>query len=338
MRLVVLPGMDGGASLSARFRGLMSEAHEADGVEYPTHEKWGYERLTEHVRAVLSASAEPTVLLAESFSGPVAIRLAATPPRHLVGVVLVGMLVGGATVVGGLILLFVNRRRCLWVRGPMFGIRSAWPFESMNASAAIVNFERICTANAKTVIRLRDGGQIEVPPDLCFRIERLEELLRFHQSDSIVEDATYVRAEWPLPSGAEVRPSSGILSGPDETVRIEDPDALRTLIHQFRATAIFREAFPPAFDLARILIGLKRSNGGLVLLGVRATGEVSGLSEEELANSKERFKKITDKLTKAKVEIGRIELDGKVALFAIFNVVPNASAELPDKSSAGIAT
>ncbi|MEZ4335695.1 MAG: hypothetical protein R3B82_03620 [Sandaracinaceae bacterium] len=89
MRVLVLPGMDGGAALSAAFRGRLAEHHDVVAVEYPGDEAWSYERVAAHVRALLGARPEAAGLIAESYSGPVAIRLAAEPPSSLRAVILV---------------------------------------------------------------------------------------------------------------------------------------------------------------------------------------------------------------------------------------------------------
>lgn len=85
MTFVLLPGLDGTARL---FQPLI-EALGADAlpVAYPPDQPLGYDELLPYVRARLPE--RPFVLVGESFSGPLAIRLAADPPRHLRGLVLV---------------------------------------------------------------------------------------------------------------------------------------------------------------------------------------------------------------------------------------------------------
>ncbi|MCI0360173.1 MAG: alpha/beta hydrolase [Planctomycetaceae bacterium] len=56
-------------------------------VAYPPREPLGYAELLKHVQAACQAT-EEFVVLAESFSGPLALMLAATRPRGLRGVVL----------------------------------------------------------------------------------------------------------------------------------------------------------------------------------------------------------------------------------------------------------
>ena len=60
---------------------------EAQTVHYPPDRCLGYDALEPWLRDRLPA--EPFVLLAESFSGPLALRLAADPPVGLQGVILV---------------------------------------------------------------------------------------------------------------------------------------------------------------------------------------------------------------------------------------------------------
>ena len=83
--LVLLPGMDGTGSLLAPF--LAALACDAQVIRYPTSAPLGYAELTEFVRAALPREA-PYVLLGESFSGPIAIALAAETHGQLAGVVL----------------------------------------------------------------------------------------------------------------------------------------------------------------------------------------------------------------------------------------------------------
>jgi pimeloyl-ACP methyl ester carboxylesterase len=86
--VVILPGLDATAVLlqefSSRLSGLGSPARV---IAYPPDLVLGYTQLELLVRAQLPVS-QPFVLLGESFSGPLAIRVAANPPPGLVGLVL----------------------------------------------------------------------------------------------------------------------------------------------------------------------------------------------------------------------------------------------------------
>ncbi|GAB3097629.1 alpha/beta fold hydrolase [Lysobacter terrae] len=85
--LIVLPGLDGTATLHAEFLSACDAFESAVAIPYPTHRPLGYRELEVLVRAELPTS-DPFVLLGESFSGPIALSIAANPPANLVGVVL----------------------------------------------------------------------------------------------------------------------------------------------------------------------------------------------------------------------------------------------------------
>jgi len=84
MRVLVLPGMDGGAELSEEFRARMARWYAVDSVEYGAGGA-----PVETVAAALGGS-EATVVVAESFSGAVALRALQRPEarRGVVGLVL----------------------------------------------------------------------------------------------------------------------------------------------------------------------------------------------------------------------------------------------------------
>lgn len=87
IRTLILPGLDGGADLRSEFVAALAPEFDASVLAYPV-EALDYDGLTEWVAARLPRD-EPYVLVAESFSGPIAIRLAAMRPPELLGVVLV---------------------------------------------------------------------------------------------------------------------------------------------------------------------------------------------------------------------------------------------------------
>jgi pimeloyl-[acyl-carrier protein] methyl ester esterase len=84
--VVLLPGMDGSGVLFTEFASALQ--CRSIVVSYPPDQVLGYEQLELHVRSLLPSD-EPFVLLAESFSGPLAIALAANPAPQLKALVLV---------------------------------------------------------------------------------------------------------------------------------------------------------------------------------------------------------------------------------------------------------
>ena len=85
----MLPGLDGTGKLFAGFIRAIGADAKVQVIAYPHDEPLGYGELEALVRAALPTDRR-YVLLGESFSGPLAIRLAADPPRGLAGVILCG--------------------------------------------------------------------------------------------------------------------------------------------------------------------------------------------------------------------------------------------------------
>lgn len=85
--LVLLPGMDGTGQLFAPFIAALGPDIKTRVVSYPADQPLGYAALASIARAALPVD-EPFILLGESFSGPVAVMLAAEGHAQLKGVVL----------------------------------------------------------------------------------------------------------------------------------------------------------------------------------------------------------------------------------------------------------
>jgi pimeloyl-[acyl-carrier protein] methyl ester esterase len=88
--LVLLPGLDGTGKLFAALVKFLDPGVSAIVVAYPPEQLMGYEELDALVMGVLDKLPldRRYVLLGESFSGPLAIRIAARAPAGLVGLIL----------------------------------------------------------------------------------------------------------------------------------------------------------------------------------------------------------------------------------------------------------
>jgi len=86
-KLILLPGMDGTGNLYTNFIKALPDVFETEVLRYPADHFLSYEQLVRVIEPVAS-SGEPFVLVAESFSTPLAILLAATKPPTLKGVVI----------------------------------------------------------------------------------------------------------------------------------------------------------------------------------------------------------------------------------------------------------
>jgi pimeloyl-ACP methyl ester carboxylesterase len=85
--LVLLPGLGGTGELFEPFVAALGSAVATKIIRYPGDEALGYDALTAFVRDALPVG-EPFVLIGESFSGPIAISLAAEGHAQLRGLVL----------------------------------------------------------------------------------------------------------------------------------------------------------------------------------------------------------------------------------------------------------
>jgi pimeloyl-[acyl-carrier protein] methyl ester esterase len=86
-KLILLPGMDGTGELYKNFANALPRAVETEVLRYPADRFLSYEQLASFVEPATSIP-EPFVLVAESFSTPLAIQLAATNPPNLKGIVI----------------------------------------------------------------------------------------------------------------------------------------------------------------------------------------------------------------------------------------------------------
>jgi pimeloyl-ACP methyl ester carboxylesterase len=85
--LVLLPGLDGTGLQFANFAASWRSDIKIIVAAYPTHATLGYPELEPIARSFLPKD-QPFILLGESFSGPIAISIAASRPPGLLGLIL----------------------------------------------------------------------------------------------------------------------------------------------------------------------------------------------------------------------------------------------------------
>ncbi|WP_445147021.1 alpha/beta fold hydrolase [Dyella sp. Tek66A03] len=85
--LVLLPGMDGTGELFEPIVAAVGQRFPVKIIRYPASEPLGYPELESVVRSSLPTDG-PFVVLGESFSGPIAVAVAASHPNGLIGLVL----------------------------------------------------------------------------------------------------------------------------------------------------------------------------------------------------------------------------------------------------------
>lgn len=89
LALRILPGLDGTGRLSAGFLAAMRDrgVDDASSIAYPAERCLDHAALARHARGLLPDD-RPYALLAESFSGPIGLSIAADPPPGLRGLIL----------------------------------------------------------------------------------------------------------------------------------------------------------------------------------------------------------------------------------------------------------
>ncbi len=87
LKLILLPGLDGTGQLFSALISQLPSHIEPLVMRYPTHQKLGYHALVNIIKSQIPPN-QPYLLLGESFSGPIAIALAASADKQLKGVIL----------------------------------------------------------------------------------------------------------------------------------------------------------------------------------------------------------------------------------------------------------
>jgi pimeloyl-ACP methyl ester carboxylesterase len=87
MTLILLPGMDGTGILFQPFVAALGTSYSVKVVSYPSDVEMEYSELEAVARAALPKN-EPFIIVGESFSGPIAVSLAASCSDQIKGVIL----------------------------------------------------------------------------------------------------------------------------------------------------------------------------------------------------------------------------------------------------------
>ncbi|MBO6549014.1 MAG: alpha/beta hydrolase, partial [Rhizobiales bacterium] len=88
MHIILLPGLDGSGLFFEGFRRLLPSSITTQIISYPRDEGLSYSDIVDQIYEQLPRDRD-YIILAESFSGPVAIEIATLAPLKLKGLVLV---------------------------------------------------------------------------------------------------------------------------------------------------------------------------------------------------------------------------------------------------------
>jgi pimeloyl-ACP methyl ester carboxylesterase len=198
--LVLLPGLDGTGKLFAAFLEALDLGVSARVVPYPPDVPLGYGELEPLVRAALPTQG-PFVLLGESFSGPLAIRIAARPPPGLAGLILCVTfasnpypdLAWARRLAAFLPLKSLPR----WIRAPLM-------WGSASPSKAPRQSERAMAGIAASVIRRRIAALLAVDETSSLADIAVPTLVLCATHDRVVSNAATMRIMHGIPHAQRV--------------------------------------------------------------------------------------------------------------------------------------
>jgi pimeloyl-[acyl-carrier protein] methyl ester esterase len=140
LTLILLPGMDGTGELFERFLSVLPAWIQPKVVRYPPRQPLSYSDLLALVQRTLPVS-EPFVVLAESFSTPIAIRLAAEGPPNLMALIICAGFIESP--IRGIVRLGVSLLAPILFRIPPPGFAIRTLLVGRNASVELVRSARM---------------------------------------------------------------------------------------------------------------------------------------------------------------------------------------------------
>jgi pimeloyl-[acyl-carrier protein] methyl ester esterase len=183
--LVLLPGLDGTGKLFSEFVTSLGPSIDSLVVSYPKDRSLGYDELEALVLSALPSDRQ-FVVLGESFSGPIAIRIAARRPAGLVALILSASFaknpfpwLGWARPLAAYLPVKSLPR---WVRAPLM-------WGSASPQRAPAQMERAMAGVAPDVIRRRIGALLAVDETPALARLRLPILVLEAAHDRVIPPA-----------------------------------------------------------------------------------------------------------------------------------------------------
>lgn len=188
-KLVLLPGLDGTGKLFVEFLKALDLGSSAQVVSYPPDIPLGYDELEPLVRAALPTRGR-FMILGESFSGPLAIRIAAHPPPALVGLILCVTFASNPyphlAWARGLAALLPLKSLPRWLRAPLM-------WGSASPSKAPRQSERAMAGVDAAVIRRRIAALLSVDETAALAKISVPTLVLCATGDRVISKAASMR-------------------------------------------------------------------------------------------------------------------------------------------------
>jgi len=172
MKLVLLPGLDGTGKLFTPLVEALPNSINIQIITYPTDKKQSYHELIEYVKQKLPK--EDFILLAESFSGPIAYQIALSKPKQQKSLILVATFLENPR---PLLLKLITRSRIL-----------ALPIPNLLSRIFFLGF----SVETKIIKLFNEAIKTISPSIIKYRLNEISKLK--HDKQKIKLKTTYIQA------------------------------------------------------------------------------------------------------------------------------------------------
>ncbi|MFO1528788.1 MAG: alpha/beta hydrolase [Kiritimatiellia bacterium] len=223
--LVLLPGLDGTGDLFEPLLRALAGECPCVVIRYPTDQPLDYPALEALVRRELPTG-EPFVLLGESFSGPIAVSIAASAPAGLRGLVLCASFLSNPrpalSWLRKILACLPVSRAPGWLRSRMLLGPDASPELRRALAAALAKV-------LPDVLRARMSAVLSVDVIETFKRVKVPTLYLRGDQDRVVprRSADLVQNTWPAANVVSIRAPHLVL----QAAPVEDAAALRGFLH-----------------------------------------------------------------------------------------------------------
>lgn len=215
MKVLLLPGLDGTGKLSKYFCTALADKFEAAPLAYPESASAFAEYAQFAARSIMAEG--DVALVAESFSGPVAIEVLRNPPPNSRAVILV------ATFAKSPVPLLL--KLTLWVPAALMRLFSGVAVERFclngnNDEALATQVKNVVQSLPATLIKKRLNILLSLPDDLCDVLARTELPVFFLRptSDRLLPEKYFAEIEQFMSHGATYR-----IDGPHFLLQCQAP-------------------------------------------------------------------------------------------------------------------
>ena len=226
MKLVLLPGLDGTGRLFEPFVRALPSHLSSVIISYPTGQPLSYAELVRFVRQQVQSD-EDYVLLAESFSGPVAIEIARCRQNNLKALILSSTFVSSPVLVPKIMSLLISSSA--FVFGPPQFVISRYLLGKKSGIDLVETFRRAMRSVRPEVLLLRIRSVMNVDVRKAFGECRLPILYLLAKQDRLVKTRSLTQMQ-------KIKPEMTIveIDGPHFLLQREPEECVEAITQYLR--------------------------------------------------------------------------------------------------------